>query len=160
KINRPLDVVRDRWFAFVTGANQGRSREEWILWWRFASIPLPGPRRAGYATETDQGDDKLGIDTEAGAFARLILDREVEPPLSIALLGDWGSGKSFFIEQIKRQVETLKAENHPELYSHTVEIEFNAWHASDSNLWASLVTHIFDEIWKNVSVKGKDLSPE
>ena len=147
----PLDDARDQWFGFVTSDAQGPiARGYWEGIWRLAGVPLPAPYRSGYATETDQGDDKLGIEDEAHAFARLILDRNVAPPLSIGLLGDWGSGKSFFIEQIKKQIQTLKHGAHPELYSNVIEIEFNAWHASDSNLWASLVTHIFDEIWSKV----------
>lgn len=148
---RSLETVRDLWYTFVVADSQHRPSADWTAWWREATVPLPGPRRAGYATETDQGDDKLGVDAEARAFAQLILDKDVQPPLSIGLLGDWGSGKSFFIEQIKKGIAELKAEGRPELYAHVVEIEFNAWHASDSNLWASLVTNIFDEIWENVS---------
>lgn len=154
----PLEDVRDRWFHFVTSDPSSREHMDWEAWWRAAQIPKPGPRRAGYSTETDEGDDKLGVEAEAAAFARLILDEHVKPPLSIGLLGDWGSGKSFFIEQIKKQVAALRGQ--PGLYEHVVEIEFNAWHASDSNLWASLVTSIFDEIWQKVSVEGAKANPE
>ncbi len=129
-----LALVRDQWYAFVAADTSRRSRAQWSAWWRRAGVALPGPRRAGYALETDQGDDKLGIEAEASAFARLILDKDVHPPLSIGLLGDWGSGKSFFIEQIKKYVAALREEGRPELYRHVVEIEFNAWHASDANL--------------------------
>lgn len=157
---RSFELVRDLWYEFVTADSTHRSVEEWSAWWQEDNIPLPGPRRAGYATETDQGDDKLGVDKEARAFARLILDRDVQAPLSIGLLGDWGSGKSFFIEQIKKEIKELKQEDRPELYARVVEIEFNAWHASDSNLWASLVTNIFDEIWENVSPADDSRDPK
>ncbi len=150
----PLDDVRNRWFNYVTSDDSNQGHQDWSAWWRAAGVPLPGFRRAGYATETDEGDDKLGVETEAAAFARLILDEQVTPPLSIGLLGDWGSGKSFFIEQIKKQIAQLRGQ--PGLYEHVVEIEFNAWQASDANLWASLVTYIFDEIWKNVAVENED----
>jgi hypothetical protein len=156
---RSLESVRDLWYSFVTTDGQHRPAAEWAAWWRDANVPLPGPRRAGYTTETDQGDDKLGVDAEARAFARLILDRDVQAPLSIGLLGDWGSGKSFFIEQIKKEIVALKKEGRPELYERVVEIEFNAWHASDANLWASLVTNIFDAIWENVSSADESRDP-
>jgi len=152
QVGRPLDLVRDLWLAFVTREGSARSAEEWRTWWRRAGVALPGPRRTGYATETDEGQDRLGVEGEAQAFARLILDRAVQAPLSIGILGDWGSGKSFFIEQIKKQVSALKGQR-PELLEEVVQIEFNAWHASDANLWASLVTFIFDEIWAEVSRK-------
>jgi len=150
-----LDAARDRWYAFVTQDAQRRTPAQWAAWWRFAGVALPGPRRAGYARETDEGEDKLGVDVEAEAFARLILDKAVEPPLSIGLLGDWGSGKSFFIQQIRRSIQDLRSQQRPELHARVVEIEFNAWHASDANLWASLVTNIFDEIWRHVSPAGE-----
>lgn len=155
-----LDSVRDRWYAFVTQDEQHRPLADWAAWWREAGIALPGPRRAGYARETDEGTDRLGVDLEAQAFARLILDTAVEPPLSIGLLGDWGSGKSFFIQQIRQSIAALRAENRPELHSRVVEIEFNAWHASDANLWASLVTNIFDEIWRKVAPASANGDPQ
>ncbi|MFN0139850.1 MAG: P-loop NTPase fold protein [Pyrinomonadaceae bacterium] len=152
--DRSLDTVRDLWYGFLTADSQHRPAHEWAAWWQAESVALPEPRRAGYTTETDEGDDKLGVDSEARAFARLILDRDVHAPLSIGLLGDWGSGKSFFIEQIKKEIKALRRDRRPELYSEIVEIEFNAWHASDSNIWASLVTNIFDKIWDAVSPVG------
>ncbi len=148
--DRDLARVRDQWYAFASADIAHRSAAQWSAWWQRAGVPLPGPRRAGYALETDQGDDKLGVEAEASAFARLILDKDVHPPLSIGLLGDWGSGKSFFIEQIKKSVKALQDEGRPELHQRVVEIEFNAWHASDANLWASLITEIFDRIWDAV----------
>lgn len=153
----PLNDVRERWFTFVTADEAHRTRDEWRAWWHAAGVPPTSPRRAGYSTETDQGEDKLGVAAEAAAFARLILDQQVTPPLSIGLLGDWGSGKSFFIEQIRKQVGALRGQ--PGLLADVVEIEFNAWHASDANLWASLVTHVFDEIWKQVDVEGAATDP-
>lgn len=147
---RDLASVRERWYAFLTSDTAHRSAAQWAAWWRHAGVALPGPRRAGYALETDRGEDQLGVQAEARAFARLILDKDVHPPLSIGLLGDWGSGKSFFIEQIRQSVAALREEGRPELHRHVVEIEFNAWHASDANLWASLITEIFDRIWDSV----------
>ncbi len=160
EVRCPLEELQEQWYLFVTtDSHLALPREAWNVLWQEAGVAPPGPRRAGYSTETDEGEDKLGIDVEARSFARLILDRNVKAPLSIGLLGDWGSGKSFFIEQLKKQIQTLKAQQLPEFFGNVIEIEFNAWHASDANLWASLVTYIFDEIWQNVSPAGK-LTPE
>ncbi len=151
-----IDDLRDAWFRWVCQEGGGRTPPEWTAWWRSAGVALPddrGPRQAGYAADTDQGQDQLGIQGEARAFARLILDENVEPPLSIGLLGDWGSGKSFFIEQLKEQIDAIKGG--PGLHGEIVQIEFNAWHVSDSNLWASLVTYIFDEIWNKVAPRAE-----
>ncbi|WP_457351338.1 P-loop NTPase fold protein [Roseateles sp. P5_D6] len=155
-----LDQLRDAWYRYVVADTVSRPPSDWALWWREAGVPLPQQPRAGYAVENDVGEDRLGIGAEAAAFARLILDKDVKPPLSIGLLGDWGSGKSFFIEQIKRHIGGLLEEKRPELHASVVQIEFNAWHASDTNLWASLVTNIFDEIWRTVSATDENIDPE
>lgn len=154
-----LERLRDAWYRYVVADTVSRPPQDWALWWREAGVPLPEQPRAGYAVETDEGDDHLGVGPEAAAFARLILDKDVKPPLSIGLLGDWGSGKSFFIEQIKQQIGALLDERRPELHASVVQIEFNAWHASDANLWASLVTNIFDEIWRSVSATDEKVTP-
>ncbi|MBN1655975.1 MAG: hypothetical protein JXA30_19565 [Deltaproteobacteria bacterium] len=159
---RYVDDVRDLWYLFVTKDSSHRSADEWNAWWKAANVSLPVFQHPGYITETDEGTDHLDVKKEAQAFARLILDPNVKAPLSIGLLGDWGSGKSFFMGQIKRQIDKICRNELqiPKFYKKIVPIEFNAWHASDTNLWASLVTHIFDEIWKNVSLEDEEPSEE
>src|SRR6185369_13918299 len=76
------------------------------------------------------------------------------PPLSIGLFGDWGSGKSHFMRQMRLQVEKLsraarkskRKQNEIGYYKNIVQIEFNAWHYIEGNLWASLVDHIFENL--------------
>ena len=117
---------------------------------------MPAERgvRSGYLPESTKGADRLGIEDEFRAFARLIADLKTKPPLSIGLLGDWGSGKSFFMEKIQEEVESVTGT--PGFCTNVAQINFNAWHVSDANLWASVVDHLFTEIWKrSVLDKGK-----
>ena len=44
------------------------------------------------------------------AMASLVAAWSVEPPLSIGLFGEWGSGKSFFMQKMKERVRGLIAE--------------------------------------------------
>ena len=37
-----------------------------------------------------------------------------------------------------------------------VQIPFNAWHYMDANLWASLVTHIFDKLAEHLAGNKKE----
>ncbi|MFJ4193150.1 P-loop NTPase fold protein [Pseudomonas sp. NPDC089534] len=100
-------------------------------------------------------DDRLGANDEAKAFARLAVAKDFIPPLAIGLFGNWGSGKSFFMRLIYQHIERLSqgkaSVQAPEAGStafHTdvVQIRFNAWHYVETNLWASLVSHLFIEL--------------
>jgi hypothetical protein len=70
------------------------------------------------------------------------------------LFGDWGSGKTFFMRHLRKRVEEIakEAEDSHEaqrdiaFYKRIVQIEFNAWHYSESNLWASMVEHVFQNL--------------
>lgn len=98
--------------------------------------------------------DLLGIEADVEPFAQLIAARSVDPPLSIGLFGDWGSGKTFFMRHLRKRVEEIAteaevsgfAQKDMAFYKRIVQIEFNAWHYSESNLWASMVEHIFQNL--------------
>jgi WD40 repeat protein len=108
-------------------------------------------RLSGYtADDARRGADLLRIGDDVDAFAQLIAARTITPPLSIGVFGDWGSGKSFFMNQLKSRVGQLAREARDSgerqrdisFFKRIVQVEFNAWHYSESDLWASLVEHI------------------
>lgn len=113
----------------------------------------------GYKNDFDfDSNDKLEIETDVIAFASLIAYKFVNPPLAIGLFGKWGSGKSFFLEKLQRRIESLsKIESQSVYCKNIVHVKFNAWHYSDTNLWANLITQIFDVLYKQVS---KSSSPK
>lgn len=104
--------------------------------------------------------DFIDIGPEVTAFSTLIAARVVTPPLSIGLVGEWGSGKTFFMRRLRHEVANLatqarksgEPQKNQDFYKHIIQIEFNAWHYVEGNLWASLVEHIFD----NLSIFGKE----
>lgn len=125
-------------------------------------LRLPGPAMPGYISDSvnRNAPDRLAIEREVDNLASVILYRRVEPPLSIGLFGDWGSGKSFFMMRLQRRVRQLAAQavaeaqgtgEEGEWCSRVVQIEFNAWHFSDANLWASLVTRIYDALYAELN---------
>lgn len=97
--------------------------------------------------------DLLNITPEVEGFAKIIAARDVKTPLSIGLFGDWGSGKSSFMEQLQARVEKIakgvrekKEEEETSFLGNIVQIKFNAWHYAEANLWASLVSHVFENL--------------
>jgi len=60
---------------------------------------------SSFQADSVDGKDQLGITPDVEAFANLISSRELKPPLSIGLFGDWGSGKSFFMQKMREAVE-------------------------------------------------------
>ncbi len=144
-------VFSEEIIEFVT-FDPAENRAEWerILLGREA----PDRRLFDFHADSPGDTDLLGIDRDVAAFATLIAARDVNPPLSVGLFGDWGSGKSFFMRQLRKAIEGLALEaresnemqmNWP-FYKRIVQVEFNAWHYVDGNLWASLVQHILDNL--------------
>lgn len=92
--------------------------------------------------------DLLGVDRDVRTLCAVLLARDVTPPISVGLFGDWGTGKTFFMQQMYDEVNRLaaKADASSRLHSRVAQIRFNAWHYIDSNLWASLVSYILEEL--------------
>jgi hypothetical protein len=108
---------------------------------------------AGYAADVAEGPDLLDIQDEVDALCSVIAAKTVRPPLSIGLFGDWGSGKSFFMGKMIERIELLArvseaAGGDSSFCARVVQIRFNAWHYSDADLWASLVSTIFEELFE------------
>ena len=107
-------------------------------------------------------EDHLNIADDVKAFAVILASKQVSAPLAIALLGNWGSGKSFFMRKIQQYTKELSehqgfvfgaqtASKRPSsslgLFCKGIaQIEFNAWSYVDTNLWASLIVKIFEEL--------------
>ena len=109
---------------------------------------------AGIATGAVQFDDErdvedaLKIQDYATRFARVIALRATEMPLSVALFGEWGSGKTYFMKLLRQEIRKLTEKNEEANWCPSVvPIRFNAWHYVDANLWASFVTEIFDQLF-------------
>ena len=122
--------------AQVNGTGFGRAR-------------VPDRPLAGVRSDSPSDTDLLGVGEDVATLAELIAATETRPPLAIALIGDWGAGKSSVMLQMEKQVKELadRARHNPGLtaWAETVrQVRFNAWHYSDEQLWAGLVSHLFD----------------
>lgn len=101
----------------------------------------------GYLTEGDHTRKKDSLDFKADieSFATVIAMRDVKPPLAIGLFGHWGSGKSFFMENLAERIRE-KAGSESQYVKHIVPIRFNSWHYSDTNILVSLVAEVYNQL--------------
>lgn len=168
-----LALERDTAFALqaaIPDAKIARGMQEADVEVTGATIDLKASISTGTATSTvhrvipafsnDEASsngrtDSLDMLADARAFAQIAVSRSTTPPLAIGVFGSWGAGKSFFMDQVHDQVERLSAQSRDqganstsrkEFHSKVVQIRFNAWHYAETNLWASLVGHIFQEL--------------
>lgn len=123
------------------------------LWERFKPRDKRAYRLVGAAfalNDRPDGDDDLGFDEYAKAFATLLANPATNPPLTMGIYGKWGTGKSFLMRKIR---DTLKKGLIAESQEY-VFVDFNAWAYSGSeNLWAALVSRIYEQVEKHL---GKD----
>ncbi|MFY2561091.1 P-loop NTPase fold protein [Corallococcus terminator] len=118
-----------------------------------------------YDADGRENKDLLNIDRDVDALSALIASRTMTPPLSIGVFGEWGSGKSFFMHHLRKRVEELsgravksqRPQREVAFYKNIIQIEFNAWHYAEGNLWASLVEHIFRNLRKRQDEPESDI---
>lgn len=93
--------------------------------------------------------DELDVQTYVSMLALAIADRNTPMPLSVGLFGEWGTGKSYFMRLLQQEIGQLTSRSREPgstFLSDIVHINFNAWHYSDANLWASLADEIFEQL--------------
>jgi WD40 repeat protein len=103
---------------------------------------------AGVRSDAPSEQDLIAVTPDVEVLADLIAAAETSPPLAIALIGDWGAGKSSVMLQIQKRIDVLAelSRNNPGLSvfaSNVRQIRFNAWDYSDDQLWSGLVDHLF-----------------
>jgi hypothetical protein len=111
---------------------------------------MDAPRLSGFNNdEARGGEDRLDFKRDVAALAQLLAanaEHGITPPLSVGLFGDWGTGKTFFMDMLEKQIEQLRTSGEAAFCERIVQIRFNAWHYMDANLWASLATHLFGDL--------------
>jgi hypothetical protein len=114
--------------------------------------------RAVNGSATDDSattNDTIGVSAEVDRLARVLCARATSIPLAVAILGEWGSGKSSFMQMLQARVHFLagwQQENAPvaddeQVYVTRVrQVRFNAWHYSDEHVLVGMVDKLFREL--------------
>ena len=90
-------------------------------------------------------NDTLGFEPFVTAVYEHLNDAHSRPPLTLSVEGEWGSGKSSFMLQLRRTIEERSPSNYV--------VWFNAWrHDKDESVWAAFavefVRQLNREIWR------------
>lgn len=110
-----------------------------------------------------QGEDELGFQDYAAAFAEMVTNPNITPPLTIGIYGAWGTGKTFLMHKIAEEVQRVQEKYQREKRrfqgippARSLVINFDAWAYNTSDvLWAGLVEQIFAAIEGQLSWFGK-----
>ena len=145
--------------ASIEFVERGPGKESYsqFLQQRFPFNPRPVDLpnyKADHGQKRGLADDMVGIRAEVDAFAYLLASRGLKPPLAVGLFGDWGSGKSFFMDSVRERIDQItqdpnvikRKQAQVPFWKRIIQIQFNAWHYVEGELWASLVDHIFNQL--------------
>jgi hypothetical protein len=125
----------------------------------------PMPRVPGLRDDGPSALDRLGVAADVRTLATLIAAAGTRPPLAIALLGAWGSGKSSVMLQVEQTVAQLAARSRVEpgtslFVANVRQVRFNAWHYSDDSVWTGLIGHLFRVLAEDALGEGAAPDPE
>ncbi|HEX6747830.1 MAG TPA: P-loop NTPase fold protein [Longimicrobium sp.] len=147
----------------ILGRRLGEDPVEWRRLLEIDETPTPDvdiyagfstdALRTGDAAGITRKDDRLNVMRDVTALAEVLGARDTKPPLAVGLFGDWGTGKSFFMELLRQEIELLGTQNHEFYCNRVVQVWFNAWHYMESNLWASLAARVFEELAEHIETK-------
>ena len=114
----------------------------------FGVTPRTGRPLPGVLNDAPSQTDFIAAALDARTLAELIAAVTTSPPLAIALIGDWGAGKSSVMLQAKARVDELAgmSRHNPGrsmFVANVRQVYFNAWNYCDDHLWSGLVDHLF-----------------
>ena len=110
--------------------------------------------RAGSLCDQATADDKLGFKPYVQAVARFLRHSATEPPLTMSVEGEWGSGKSSFMRMLQNELDappadsdagqTDDADGKPNEF---VTVWFNPWrHDQEDSLWSAFALQCMRDI--------------
>lgn len=108
-------------------------------------------------TSTGVRDD-LGLRPHIEALAHLVTARTAPPSYAIAVLGEWGGGKSAFLRRLQAQVEARVASGDPQSVAPVRVVRWNAWAHGETSVLVGIVTKVVAAL-RDEDVTGRRRGP-
>jgi hypothetical protein len=108
------------------------------------------------ASVSDQttAEDELGFKPYVEAIAEFLINPVTQPPLTISIEGEWGSGKSSFMKQLQKTIEEfqyrkIEKELQDNLGNLQVKLEIGIRKIKSKNYLHPVIIELFAFIFKN-----------
>ncbi|REJ45035.1 MAG: serine/threonine-protein kinase pkn1 [Microcystis flos-aquae TF09] len=104
-----------------------------------ASNEEPSPESIRNTSVSDQAtnNDALGFEPYVIAIAEFLLHEQTQPPLTLSVEGEWGSGKSSFMKMLEEYLRKKGGQT----------VWFNAWrHDKAESVWATFALSFIQQI--------------
>jgi len=90
--------------------------------------------------------DSIGFSPYVRALAKLLCHKDTSVPLVVGVFGEWGSGKTSFMRQLKSEISEQELKKSKQVW-------FNAWKYDNQNdLWAALLQAITSQVEENTNM--------
>lgn len=87
--------------------------------------------------------DRLGFAAYAGVFAEFFLDVQTPTPMTVAVSGPWGSGKTSLARLIDERLRVTENWSRHRWFEPPLTCWFNAWHHADApNVGVALAAYV------------------
>lgn len=118
--------------------------------------------RGSSVSDLSTEHDNLGFSPYVDAVAAFLKHEDTRPPLTLSIEGEWGTGKSSFMRQLKAELDkpvilpngkTWFSWSRPEHRSTALTFWFNAWrHDKQDAMWAAFALNITKKIRNDQSI--------
>lgn len=109
-------------------------------------------------TDKQTSKDILNRDIYADSISRLIANKQTDTPLTVGVFGEWGKGKSSFLDLMEIKLNSLYKINtsNNNIYSRMHIIRFDASeYNEETKIWYSFLKELFREFEKEKPVIGR-----
>lgn len=94
----------------------------------------------------DADTDHLGFEPFVTALKQYLLDPATEPPIVASVEGEWGTGKSSFIQMLQDELDE----------EGQITVEFDPWrHESEDALWAAFALEFVRQVREEYGLRGQ-----